>query len=129
MGMKEQITKVALKLFNKEGVQPITTNHIIAELNISPGTFYYHFKNKEEVIRSIFLQITVEFSDIFLCPFDSFDDLLKIFKGIWGLYYKYSFFYLEITTILLKDPPLHILYIKNQQSKLKQQEKLYFRGG
>jgi len=128
MDMKEKITSAALSLFNKKGVQQITTNHIIDDLKISPGTFYYHFKNKEEVIRSIFQLITMDFSKIFSFPLDSFKDLIDIFKKIWDLYYKYRFFYLEITTILLKDPILHNLYIKNQKSKFTKQQRLYKKG-
>lgn len=128
MDMKEKITSAALSLFNKEGVQPITTNHIIDDLGISPGTFYYHFKNKEEVIRSIFQLITMDFSKIFSFPLDSFKDLINIFKKTWNLYYKYRFFYLEITTILLKDPGLHNLYINNQKLKFIQQQRLYKKG-
>jgi len=34
----------------------VTTNHIAA-VGISPGNLYYHFRNKEGIIRAIFEQM------------------------------------------------------------------------
>ena len=59
MKTKDKIIHCALKLFNEQGERQITTNHIAADLGISPGNLYYHFSNKQEIIRSIF-QLYVE---------------------------------------------------------------------
>ena len=51
---KEKILLTAIELFNKYTASAISTNHIAAEMNISPGNLYYYFKNKEEIIKEIF---------------------------------------------------------------------------
>jgi AcrR family transcriptional regulator len=52
-GTRDRILETARKLFNAQGTGPVSTNHIAAAMGISPGNLYYHFRNKEEIIREL----------------------------------------------------------------------------
>ncbi|WP_156498561.1 TetR/AcrR family transcriptional regulator, partial [Oleiphilus sp. HI0079] len=54
MKTKERIILESLDLFNERGERNVSTNHIAAHLNMSPGNLYYHFRNKNEIIYQIF---------------------------------------------------------------------------
>lgn len=125
--MKKRITETAVILFNKNGSHSITTNHIIHELKISPGTFYYHYRNKEEIIRDIFSDIKDEFTDI-INQFEEnkdFENIIINLKDMFSLYYKYRFFYTEITILLDRDSELKKIYIENFNLK-KEKVKMLF---
>ena len=44
----------SLELFNQQGERSISTNHIAAHMEISPGNLYYHFPNKQAIIAVLF---------------------------------------------------------------------------
>jgi len=118
--MKDKIVESSIELFNSMGTHRVTTNHIIDKLAISPGTFYYHFKNKEEIVRRIFDRITVEFDGLFL-----FEDVepdmnmfISVIRNIYQLYYKYRFFYYDISMLMDRDEELAVKYRENYKLKI-----------
>lgn len=117
--MKNKIIDAALELSNEIGIHRITTNHIIDRLGISPGTFYYHFKNKEEIIRRIFERITAEFDELFTGDQSSYSILVyaHIIKNIYLLYYKYRSFYYDVSMLLDRDEELEKMYRDNYRLK------------
>lgn len=54
MKTKDKILETALELFNTSNTQAATTNHIAAAMGISPGNLHYHYKNREEIIFSLY---------------------------------------------------------------------------
>ena len=54
MGNSERIIEETRALMNEHGAASIGTTQIAEALKISPGNLYYHFKNKEEIIRILF---------------------------------------------------------------------------
>jgi len=119
--MKDKIVEASIELFNTMGTHRVTTNHIIDKLGISPGTFYYHFKNKEEIVRKIFYRITAEFDELFV-QWDVEPDITKFasaIRGIYELYYKYRFFYYDISMLLDRYEELAAIYRENFKFKIK----------
>jgi AcrR family transcriptional regulator len=48
-----RILDAACRLFNERGTAAVSTNHIAAEAGLSPGNLYYHFADKQEIIRAL----------------------------------------------------------------------------
>src|SRR5262249_26576899 len=55
-----RILEGALELLNRPDGAAVTTNHIAAHLRMSPGNLYYHFRNREEIVRAIFPRLVAE---------------------------------------------------------------------
>ena len=117
--MKERIVNASIALFNEKGSHSITTNHIIDYLGISPGTFYYHFRNKEEIVRKIFSRIKGDFGAVLEAAEEesTFEGLIGKLKEMFRLYSRYSFFYREITSLLDRDRLLESEYRNNYSDK------------
>jgi len=60
MGNREIILQAAMELFNQVGTARTTTNHIAKHAGISPGNLYYHFSDKEHIIRAIYEQMILD---------------------------------------------------------------------
>jgi len=50
---QQQITDAALQVIGLKGINGATTVEIASAAGTSRGTFYRHFKNKEEIIKSV----------------------------------------------------------------------------
>ncbi len=62
---KEQLLEIAIKEFAEKGYENSSLNNILKETGISKGTFYYHFKNKEDLYGYI-ISILIEEKKNFL---------------------------------------------------------------
>jgi AcrR family transcriptional regulator len=106
MKTREKILLSALELFNERGERNVTTNHIAAFLDISPGNLYYHFRNKSDIIYQIFLEYE-KLVDYYLDIPDNrpltVGDLTfyleSVFDGLWS----YRFFHSDLEFLLDSD--------------------------
>ncbi|RJX65370.1 TetR/AcrR family transcriptional regulator [Vibrio sinensis] len=118
MKTRDKIVLAALELFNDNGERNITTNHIAAHIDISPGNLYYHFRNKQEIVREIFSLYSCELLERFT-PIQEQQESLVMLKhylaSIFNLMWKYRFFYANLPEILQRDEGLHDDYIKVQE--------------
>ncbi len=113
MSNRERILETAVELFNTHGAAKVGTNKIAAHLGISPGNLYYHFKNREEIIRTIFPAISRETDKVFqfsgqgaFTPAVFSEILINWVSVVW----KYRFFYGDLVALLRNDPILKDLY-------------------
>ena len=109
MGTKERIVEAAIRSFNEKGTAVVSTNHIAKEAGISPGNLYYHFGNKEEIIRAIFGRMLAAWETVFELPRDrapTLTDLRAILKETYSVLWEYRFFYREFVALMRRDPEL-----------------------
>jgi AcrR family transcriptional regulator len=118
VGNRERIIEAALELFNEHGSRSMTTNHIAAHLSISPGNLYYHFRNKEEIIRAIFDRISDVVRTTIVMPRDGEVSAAQLgsyhLVGIESLW-NFRFLFRDLSELLARDPELASGYRELQQ--------------
>ncbi|WP_028771996.1 TetR/AcrR family transcriptional regulator [Shewanella waksmanii] len=121
MKTRDKIVHASLALFNEHGERSITTNHIAAHLGISPGNLYYHFRNKEDIIRSIF-NLYQEHLTAGFQPYEdeevSIDLLMGYFDALFYTLWEFRFMYANLVIILGRDAELNQLYAQTHQTFL-----------
>lgn len=114
MNTKDNILTTALKLFNDEGTSAVSTNHIAEAAGISPGNLYYHFHNKEEIIRELFERMFAATDAGFNLPADkipTLDDLQQYVRFNYKTIWSYRFAYRELAALLRSDPELRTKFL------------------
>ena len=121
------IVETARTLFNEYGATTITTNHIARAAAISPGNLYYHFRNKEEIVRMLFRDISESFDALWkeMGIIPSVSELALILKKTYRLYYDYRFFYMEIATLIAADDVLKSDYQETRKKRFSQQRDFF----
>jgi AcrR family transcriptional regulator len=109
VGNRERILEASLELFNERGVRSVTTNHIAAHLSISAGNLYYHFRNKEEIIREIFPRVAESARSAIALPEQGEITAAHVGRyhlaGIRSLW-EYRFFFRDLGELVSRDPSL-----------------------
>ena len=110
MKTKDKIIATAINLFNLHGTKAISTNHIAKEMGISPGNLYYHFRSKNDIIRSISDNFSNELGSVFKIQLDTISDfssnLTSLFNRFFKIQQSYQFLFLEGVHLTKQD---HIL--------------------
>ena len=82
---KNEILDVAESLFMAKGYEGTSVNNILFAVNIAKGTFYYHFKSKEEVLDALIERhikiVVANAKQIIASPLSPFQKLLTIFTS------------------------------------------------
>jgi AcrR family transcriptional regulator len=105
---RERILSASVELFNQSGVVAITTNHIAAHLGISPGNLYFHFRNKEEIIRELFDRMCAETYSVWSPnhQLDTYASPLDLIEKSYEVFWNYRFFHREMYHLRRRDPAL-----------------------
>lgn len=113
MGNRERIIEESLRLMNEYGTQGIGTTQISESLGISPGNLYYHFKNKEEIVRALFERLEIEIRAVIakdVVPPISTARFVDFYQRSMGVAWKYRFFFGGLLHLLRKDEELSQRY-------------------
>lgn len=120
---KNKIVQTALQLFNDQGTRAVTTNHIAAAAGISPGNLYYHFRNKDEIIRTIFTEIVTDLENKVPGNLDNKNDLTlsRVETQLQATLvhkWNYRFFYRELNSLTNNDDGLKKSFIALQETQI-----------
>ena len=129
---RDRIVDSAIALFNEQGVAAVTTNHVAEHAEISPGNLYYHFANKEEIIREAFERVNAEADAIWgsgmpepgSAPRVDVGAFHRMLVGNLGLFAKYAFIARELPALLRADPVLRARYVEVAKRRTDQLEEL-----
>ena len=126
---KTKIKNSAVHLFNTQETLSVTTNHIAKEAGISPGNLYYHYKNKEEIVTDLYLDLSKRFEEI-----NSFENILlssnpikvldDTFELMGEIFYEYRFLLRDSMVLIALYPSFKENFVKNQEKRIKQIESL-----
>ena len=118
---KDKILQASIELFNQQGERQVTTNHIAAHLGISPGNLYYHFRNKEDIVRQIFKEYAKLLDNRLqppTRPSEALDALAQYLDVVFEFICRFHFFYANLPDILSRDPMLQQDYLQVQKGVL-----------
>ncbi|NBA94038.1 TetR/AcrR family transcriptional regulator [Pseudomonas sp. R5(2019)] len=125
---RERIVQHSLELFNQQGERSISTNHIAAHMEISPGNLYYHFANKQAIIALLFTEYE-QLVDGFLRPPQgraaTVDDKRFYLKELLAAMWNYRFLHRDLEHLLDSDPELAERYRRFSQRCLIQGQAIY----
>lgn len=104
---RERILQTSLELFNALGEPHVTTADIAAEMNISPGNLYYHFRNKDEIVAELFAAHERDVVPLFAEPpagRGDVEDLWLLLHLLLERMQAYRFFYRDLMDLTARYP-------------------------
>lgn len=125
---KDRILQISLQLFNERGERSVTTNHIAAELGISPGNLYYHFRNKHEIIKELMHQYQVETLEMLSLPEDrplTTNDKINYFQVLSGQLWNYRFIHRDVYHLVESNEDFKKIYPRFAGQVMQQGQKIY----
>lgn len=124
MKTKNKILLASLNLFNKKGLENVTTRHVAEELDMSQGNLHYHFANKNELIRALYTDFKLGVveragyrkGEFGLC--EIYGSLQRNFEWM----YQYRFLFLDREIVWRRTPEIRretqvLIIVKSRQLK------------
>ena len=121
---KQYISDKALILFNEKGFVNVRLQHIADSAFVSVGHLAYHFKNKEDIVLSLYKRLKKK-QELLLTEFrvlPLFEDIDLLLHNMFRLQQQYRFFYLDTLEALRTFPEIaekhrQLLQFQRQQIK------------
>ena len=124
----QRIVNSSLELFNQLGERSVSTNHIAAHMEISPGNLYYHFPNKQAIISVLFSEYEALVLRFLRPPegrMASVEDKRQYLQQLLDAMWRYRFLYRDIEHLLHSDSELAARYRVFSQNCLHQAQAIY----
>lgn len=100
---RDRILTASLQLFNSQGERQVTTNHLAAAMNMSPGNLYYHFKNKDAIISELFTRYAERMAATLTFPDDhplTQADKANLFERVLTVLWDFRFLHRDMSHLL-----------------------------
>lgn len=112
MKTRSRIVQASLELFNLQGERSVSTNHIAAFMNISPGNLYYHFANKQQIVAVLFDEYEAMLEDFLGPPLGppGLEAKRYYLETLMSSTWKYRFLHRDLEHLLESDPALRVRY-------------------
>ncbi|HVI47804.1 MAG TPA: TetR/AcrR family transcriptional regulator [Chitinophaga sp.] len=121
---KAKIREAALKLFNEHGIDAITIRHIAKELGISHGNVQYHYKNTNDIILTLFNQLTDDMTAYLAkgdtTPLTTFREWREKMESLFDVILHYRFIFLHFVEVVRRVPSIKTIY--NSWDKPREQQ-------
>ena len=122
---QQQITEAALHVIGQKGINGATTVEIASAAGISEGNLYRHFRNKEEIIKSVIDKIGSDLGAILAAVAEISDPLQKL-----EITFKRHLLYIEgnvgIPRTIFSEET--IVSNENLRARVKSTILMYFQG-
>ncbi len=105
---RQRILDASIELFNQSGAIAVTTNHIAKHLAISPGNLYFHFRNKEDIVRELFKTMAQETYQMWNVDLDLTP--VEFISRSYDVSWRFRFFHREMYHLRRVDPELGRLW-------------------
>ena len=100
---RERILETALIQFNTFGEPTVTTAAIAAEMGISPGNLYYHYRNKEKIVDELFAIFRREIEATLASPetrLPNAEDCWLFLHLVFEVIWKHRFIYRDLNELI-----------------------------
>lgn len=77
------LLKATLKLINNGGIQEASMAKIAKQATVSPATIYLYFKNKQDMVNQLYLEVKTEFTTNAFQQYNANAPVKKSFEQIW----------------------------------------------
>ncbi|MHA3049251.1 TetR/AcrR family transcriptional regulator [Acinetobacter sp. ANC 4639] len=125
---KQRILNLSLQLFNERGERAVTTNHIASALEMSPGNLYYHFRNKQEIIKALTDQYQCETLEMLALPQNRLvnaDDKIHYFQVLSEQLWRYRFLHRDVYHLAENDENFKQQYAQFARQVMHQGQCIY----
>lgn len=111
---KQRILDATIQLMNGQG-GAVGTSQIVEHLGISPGNLYYHFRNREEILRELFERMSQELDEVLRVEQGEaipVQRLVACYTGGTRVLWRYRFFFAAAVDFIGRDPELSHRYLE-----------------
>ncbi len=113
MNTRQKIMETALQLLNEKGLNQVSAKTIAARMKISDGNLRYHFRTKEDLILSLYLDLVEQLNQAFAQHQRNKITLSSMHQALsytFDRFITYRFLLLNFTEIMRQYPTIQRHY-------------------